>query len=335
MAKTFGENSLSAAKQSGLIGTLGTGIGVANAGYDAYKAYKDPNTKGLETAGNMALNAATGVPGTVGPVASAIKAGMTMYDTLNEKKGEDGTTGLGGYSTLGQIGVRDMYANNFENSPVKTEADDVDPSKKSILDDALRVKTDPYEFLLQVGSLYSGKLDLNILNQVISNGTRLFDAKSALNNYKEIMKKQAGTAATPTVADATSTSPAAAETKVSTPTIDPIKTLTPSATSGTSATPTVADATSTGPAAAETKVSTPTIDLIKTPTPTAKSGTSATSTAVVPRRLIVDIKTLKNPNPVLTPNTSQSEEQEPNPEKGLDLREISKILESNGLLPKR
>lgn len=88
MAKTFGTGVgkvVGNEKFQKYAGRLGTGLGVGNAIHDATGAYFDEKTEGKEKFGKVALNLATGVPGSFGTVASIAKAGYSMY----QNKGND------------------------------------------------------------------------------------------------------------------------------------------------------------------------------------------------------------------------------------------------------
>ena len=68
--------SAGASSSAGMVGKLLTGVGVANAGVETYKAFKDEKSDGkyLQKGGNMAMAAAGGAFGRFGVVGNAVSA---------------------------------------------------------------------------------------------------------------------------------------------------------------------------------------------------------------------------------------------------------------------
>ena len=287
-------------------GRLGTALGVGNAAHDAAQAYFDPKTKGLETAGNMALNVATGFfgkAGSVGNAASVIKAGLT----INKSKENDPAAAA---------------------SPLVHE----DTSKLEFALHSGTLAKDGVQKGLEVGTGHtidnlkagfgSGVAKTTPgLSKLLTAGIGLVDFKSAVSS---ITKGVDGDASSP---------------------ITNIMKLLDGTNPPTAPTPTAPVPTPEAPqnSPKPQKQSTPSNFGVGANFANKAAGMAKTfgGEVVGNEKLLKMAKPLITPgkfpnlNPVLTPNTSQSEEQEPNPEKGLDLREISKILESNGLLPKR
>lgn len=325
MAKTFGTGVgkvVGNEKFQKYAGRLGTGLGVGNAIHDAAGAYFDEKTKGMEKLGHIGLNLATAVPGSFGSVASIAKAGYSMY----QNKGKD---------TANAVTSEDIAAGS------KT-ADPRNASGISSPESPLHADTNGLEFGLHSLNLAAGKIPG--ASRILSAGIGSVDLKSALS---ALAKANDGDASSPIrmsekalnnqfinagpVPNTLLDPPHTLGQNNPAPALLPLEPEVPPVASNAHTTA------NTGVANAATAQTTATNSSI------AASNAQKTADAKVATS---PASSLKN-NPLIKPNfsfssnfgqfpkTSLPKEPEPNPEKGQDLGEIRKFLESQGLALKR
>lgn len=322
MAKTFGTGVgkvVGNEKFQKYAGRLGTGLGVGNAIHDAAGAYFDEKTKGKEKFGKVALNLATGVPGSFGTVASIAKAGYSMY----QNKGNDTANVVTPEAAAGSKAADPRNVSGIS-SPESTLHADTNGLEFGL--HSSNLATDGLQAALEAGtgqnidklsSGFGSKIASKIpgASKILSAGTGLVDLKSALSALTKYTDGDTSSPIRQGIDALNKSSLTAVPDPVLNPPLNPEPALIPK--------PEVPPGASSAQTTANTGVAN-----AATAQTTADAKIAPSLAFSFKNNPLIKQNTSFNSNLGQFPKTSLPKEPEPNPEKGQKPDEIRKILES-------